>query len=86
MGGFSTASRDTVNVDTEHAFDDGYQRDMTGDDTAVHAADLAERILDEVSRAEQNWPAIEHLANALAELAARAAQRANAPRPPRHAP
>ena len=51
---------------------------MTDEQATADAADLAERILDEVSSAEQNWSAVEHMANALAETAARAARRATA--------
>jgi hypothetical protein len=36
----------------------------------IAAIELAERILDEVSNAEQDWRAVEHLADALARLAA----------------
>jgi len=49
----------------------------------VDAIELAERILDEVTRAEQDWRAIEHLADALARLAAHLARgrlRRSAPR------
>ncbi len=46
---------------------------MTDDQITANAADLAERIVDEVSSSEQNWPAIEQMANVLAEIAARAA-------------
>lgn len=52
---------------------------MTEGQTTAHAADLAERMLDEISSAEQNWAAVEHMANALAEIAARAARRTTAP-------
>jgi len=56
----------------------GIRPDMADERATTDAADLAERILDEVSSAEQNWCAVEHMANALAELAARAARRATA--------
>jgi hypothetical protein len=46
---------------------------MTAEQTLITAFDLAERILDELTRPDQNWLAIEHLASALAELAGRAA-------------
>jgi hypothetical protein len=53
---------------------------MSAESTTVHAADLAERILDEVSAATQDWRAIEHCARELYELAAaRVAQPATAP-------
>ncbi len=47
---------------------------MVDDRTVREATDLAERLLEEVSRADQDWPAIEHLADALARLAASAAR------------
>jgi hypothetical protein len=40
-------------------------------DATAQAAELAERILDEVSRADQDWRSIEHWARELAELASR---------------
>jgi hypothetical protein len=43
---------------------------MGDEQTFIDAADLAERILDEVSSSEPNWPSVEHLADALAALAA----------------
>ncbi len=49
---------------------------MCDEATLARAADLAERILDEVSAAEQDWPLVERLARELAELAAVAARRA----------
>lgn len=52
---------------------------MNDDEATAAAADLAEEILDEVSRANHSWHAIEHMANALAELAARAATVATGP-------
>lgn len=52
---------------------------MSDESTTVHAADLAERILDEVSEAEQDWGTIERCARELYELAARVAQPATAP-------
>lgn len=39
----------------------------------THAVDLAERLLDEVVRANVQWRRVEHLADALAKVAARAA-------------
>jgi hypothetical protein len=53
---------------------------MTDDETIIDAVDLAERILEAVTRAEHNWPEIEHLAGALADLAAAAARTATARR------
>ena len=41
----------------------------------VRAADLAERIVDEISQSEQNWSAIERHARALVELVALRADR-----------
>jgi hypothetical protein len=41
--------------------------------TTVRAADLAERIVDEISQAGQDWPAIEREARELLELIARLA-------------
>ncbi len=52
---------------------------MTDEQTTAHAADLAERMLDEISSAEQNWAAVEHMANALAKIAAQAGRRTSAP-------
>jgi hypothetical protein len=49
---------------------------MTDDQTIIDAVDLAERILEVVTRAEHDWPEIEHLADALAGLAAAAARTA----------
>lgn len=46
---------------------------MSDDALAACAAALAERLLDDVSRAQLDWPAIEQSARELAELAARAA-------------
>jgi hypothetical protein len=45
---------------------------MTDEPTITEAIDLAERLLDEVTRAEHDWEAVEHLADALAKLAATA--------------
>ena len=42
---------------------------MTADDPTSAAADLAERILDEVSSRDQNWSCIAALARELAALA-----------------
>jgi hypothetical protein len=44
---------------------------MTDDQTIIDAVDLAERLLEAVTGAEHDWPEIEHLADALAGLAAR---------------
>lgn len=60
-------------------FEQPHPSPMTDEQTTAHAADLAERILDEVSSAEQNWAAVEHMASALAEIAAQAARGATAP-------
>jgi hypothetical protein len=49
---------------------------MPDDQTIIDAVDLAERILEEATRAEHDWPQIEHLADALASLAAAAARTA----------
>ena len=56
---------------------------MREDQTVTAAADFAERILDEVSRARQDWGLVARLAGALAELARQAA--APESRPPRAA-
>jgi hypothetical protein len=47
---------------------------MPDDQTIIDAVDLAERILEAVTGAEHDWPKIEHLADALADLAAVAAR------------
>jgi hypothetical protein len=52
---------------------------MSDENTTVRAADLAERILDEVSEADQGWHTIELCARELYELAARVAQPAATP-------
>jgi hypothetical protein len=49
---------------------------VTVDDVTPRAAELAERILDEVSRPSQNWCNIAVLARRLAALADAAAARA----------
>jgi hypothetical protein len=49
---------------------------MTDDQTIIDAVDLTERILEAVTRDEHDWPEIEHLADALARLAAAAARTA----------
>lgn len=46
------------------------------DDATTQAAELAERILDAVSDAEQDWRLVERCARELAELAASVAPRA----------
>ena len=46
---------------------------MPDDARTAIAADLAERILDEVTRAHQDWSKVAELARALAALAAAAA-------------
>jgi hypothetical protein len=51
---------------------------MGNEDPTTLAADLAERILDQVSAAEQDWRAVERWARELAELAAIAARPASA--------
>lgn len=53
---------------------------MPDESTITAAADLAEQIVDEISRAEQNWLAVEHMADALAELAAQAGRSVRADR------
>jgi hypothetical protein len=53
---------------------------MNSEDTIIRAADLAERIVDEVSEADQDWRTIEQYAQELAELTAQVvAQRATGP-------
>lgn len=46
---------------------------MNSEDATIRAADLAERIVDEVSEADQDWRTIEQHARELAELATQAA-------------
>ena len=46
---------------------------MTGDELVSAAAELAERILDDVSRPNQNWGEIAAVARELAKLAEAAA-------------
>jgi hypothetical protein len=53
---------------------------MSNEDATARAADLAERVLDEVSGADQDWGTIEQCARELAELAAQVAQRAIGPK------
>jgi hypothetical protein len=50
---------------------------LPGDDEqgAIRAADLAERIVDEISEADQDWRAIELRARELVELLTRLAAR-----------
>lgn len=43
---------------------------MRHSQTAARAADLAERIVDEISQANQDWPAIELRARELVEVVA----------------
>jgi len=50
---------------------------MTEERTVTEAIDLAEQLLDEVTRAEPRWQAVEHLADALGRLAGGAAARAD---------
>jgi hypothetical protein len=47
---------------------------VTADDPTSQAADLAERLVDEVARADQDWELIRALAVQLARLAAHTAQ------------
>ncbi|MCA1677488.1 MAG: hypothetical protein LC777_00330 [Actinobacteria bacterium] len=49
---------------------------MSDEDLSAHAADLAERILDEVCTADQGWHRVEEWARELADLAASVARRA----------
>jgi hypothetical protein len=46
----------------------------------VHAADLAERIVDEISQSHQDWGAIERHTRMLLELVAQRAERPHASR------
>lgn len=46
---------------------------MRHEQLIIEVLDLAERILDEATSADQDWSAIEHMANAVSELAAEAA-------------
>lgn len=43
------------------------------EEIVIEAVDLAERVLEEVVRASVRWRRVEHLADTLAKLAARAA-------------
>jgi hypothetical protein len=47
---------------------------MTDERKITEAIDLAEQLLDEVTRAEHDWPTVAHLADALARLATAAAR------------
>jgi hypothetical protein len=47
---------------------------MTDEPKITEAIDLAEQLLDEVTRAEHDWATVAHLADALARLAAAAAR------------
>lgn len=47
----------------------------SNEQVTVRAADLAERIVDEISQSDQNWGAIERHARTLAELVALRADR-----------
>ena len=49
------------------------------EDLSAHAAELAERILDEVCAADQGWHRVEQWARELADLAASVARRATGP-------
>jgi hypothetical protein len=55
----------------------------SNEEATVRAAELAEQILDEVSKADQGWRTIERCARELAELAAQAARRAKGSTPDR---
>jgi hypothetical protein len=55
---------------------------MLDDDTPARAADLAEKILDEVSAADQDWSLVERWARELAGLSALAARPATGSPPP----
>jgi hypothetical protein len=59
---------------------------MSDDPTITDAIELAERILLEVTRADQDWRAIEHLATSLAVLAADAQLNPGGPEPGRGPP
>ena len=53
---------------------------MNSADATIRAADLAEHLVDEVSKADQNWCTIGQCARELAELAAQVVtQRATGP-------
>lgn len=49
---------------------------MTDDDTIIHAADLAERLVAEVSAPQQDWHLIARVALELVAIAGRAAREA----------
>lgn len=59
---------------------------MSDEQAVTEAAILAEQIVDEISRAEQDWAAIVRMANRLARIAADAARSATAPQHPDHEP
>lgn len=52
---------------------------MSHEQMTIRAADLAEGIVDEISRSDQDWGAIERRARALVELLARRADRQATP-------
>ena len=52
---------------------------MSDDEAAARAAELAERILDEVSSADQDWRSVSRWAEQLAELAGGMAAAASGP-------
>ena len=54
---------------------------MIPEDPTSPAADLAERILDEVSSADQDWTVVARCARELMQLAERAAARASGAEP-----
>lgn len=55
---------------------------MHHQDPTTQAAELAEQIVDEVSRAEHDWALVARWAYELFEIAARAAQVSGGERPP----
>jgi hypothetical protein len=55
---------------SEHLFDPGAAGQLDDESATARAADLAERLLDEVARPRHSWHAIERMASALAQLAA----------------
>jgi hypothetical protein len=64
---------------SEHAFVYREPTMSRREQMTVRAADLAERIVDEISQSDQNWRAIERHARKLVELVALQADRQGTP-------
>ncbi|MHB8492580.1 MAG: hypothetical protein ACYDA6_10275 [Solirubrobacteraceae bacterium] len=54
----------------EHTFATARTTGLTAREASTRAADLAERLLEEVSSARRSWPVVRDLADALSRLAA----------------